>query len=228
MNETKVYIADTADLKNEMLFKKLYHTVSSERRAKIDRYLFEKDKRLSLAAELLLKKGLQDAGLDKYRLRYGRGGKPCIEGQSNRYFNLSHSEERAMCVISSREVGCDVEKVQEIELEVARRFFCEEEYEKITEQETVFQRYDIFFRIWTLKESFMKATGLGMALPPDTFQIAMHSDIITVKQTISRENWNFREYDFKDGYKYAVCGMDSRFAEAEWVSFSRETDLAAE
>ena len=53
---TKVYIASTKELDQENRFKFFYETVSLERRQKIDRLRFEKDKKLSLAAELLRKK----------------------------------------------------------------------------------------------------------------------------------------------------------------------------
>lgn len=218
MNKTRVYIAETAVLKDDSLFGKLYNIVSVERQVRIDSYLFPKDKRLSLAAELLMRYGFQAEGLDEYPLGYGENGKPYIQGRSDIFFNLSHSEERVMCAVSGRDVGCDVEKVTEIDLEIARRFFYGSEYERIAREQTLSRRYDTFFRLWTLKESFMKATGLGMALPLDAFQIHI-GDRISLRQSVSGEIWHFKEYDFKDGYKYAVCGLTPDFAEAEFVSF---------
>ena len=55
-NETKVYIADTKVFSDDSFFNKMYNTVSAERQEKIDHLQQKKDKNLSLAAEVLLKK----------------------------------------------------------------------------------------------------------------------------------------------------------------------------
>ena len=204
-------------LEDEAVFSHLYRTVSAERQRKIDGFIFPKDKRLSLAAELLLKKGLYNAGIKEYTIRYGQFGKPYIEDKDI-YFNLSHSEEMVMCTVSSAPVGCDVERVADIDLDIAKRFFYTSEYEMIAAAKDAVGRRDLFFRLWTLKESFMKATGLGMELALDSFRVIIDGEKINVEQFVDRNNYYFREYDLKNGYKYAVCGMKDDIADAQLVS----------
>lgn len=218
MNGIRVYVADTKELNDDLFFGKLYKTVSRQRREKIDRMVFRKDKMLSLAAGLLLKKGLEDQGIDAadLQVRYGKNNKPYIEGI---HFNLSHSEEKVMCAISDREVGCDVEKVTDIDMEIAKRFFYTTEYALIAGKRNHRERCETFFRLWTLKESFMKATGLGMELALDAFRIDVEGDRISVWQRVDEKTYYFREYEMKDGYQYAVCGLTPEFGEMEAVSF---------
>lgn len=223
--KNRIYIARTEELKNKELFGRLYSTVSPGRREKIDRMVFNKDKRLSLAAGLLLVKALGDMGTEDYSVVYGKNGKPYLKDKDI-YFNLSHSEEAVMCAVSPCEIGCDTEKVTEIDLEIAKRFFYNKEYEMIISGRTDAEQQDMFFRLWTLKESFMKATGLGMELPLDSFGIEITADGISVRQNIGKEKYYFKEYNLSDGYKYAVCSLLPHFEnEAELVTFSTEGEM---
>ncbi len=217
MNKTNVYVADTKLLKDKDVFGELYQTVSPDRQRKIDAFRFEKDKRLCLAAELLLKKGLSDAGIESFNVKCGVFGKPYIENEGI-CFNLSHSEEMVLCAVSSKEVGCDVEKITDIDLEIAKRFFYTTEYDAIMAAQSYEERCHTFFRLWTLKESFMKATGLGMKLPLDRFRIDISGAEITVFQSVDKKRYFLKEYHFHNGYKYAVCSLTDDFADAEFVS----------
>ena len=64
----------------------------------------------------------------------------------------------------------------------------------------------------------MKATGLGMELALDSFRVIFDGGKINVEQFVDRNNYYFREYDLKNGYKYAVCGMKDDIADAQFVS----------
>lgn len=216
MNKTKVYVADTKVLENESVFRELYQTVSLARQQKIDAFLFEKDKRLCLAAELLLRKALLEDGIDQFEISYGAHGKPYIN-HAGIYFNLSHSGERVLCAVSNKEVGCDVEQIADIDLEIAKQFFCNEEYEQICTQKKEEQQ-NLFYRIWTRKESYMKATGLGAMLPLNSFCIKLEGDTIRVCHADSLEAYYFKEYHLKDGYQYTVCSQLASFEEIKVLS----------
>ena len=219
MNSIKVYVADTSCLEDNVLFENLCKTVSSQRREKINRISFDKDKRLSLGAELLLKKALSDIGVENFEVDYIKNGKPCIKGGVDLFFNLSHSGERVMCAISCFDVGCDVEKIKPVNLKIAERFFFENEYKVIAKLTTEQERQDMFFRLWTLKESFMKVTGLGMKLPLDSFSINISDEEISVSQNVDENTYYFKEYDLEKDYKYSVCGLVNAFDDAINVDF---------
>lgn len=232
----RVYLADIKELENQELYQRLYPLVSKQRREKMDRLQDESKKRSSLAAELLLRRALADweqgiehgnkkpefqyteHGNKELEFQYTEHGKPYLDGI---HFNLSHSEDRVMCVLSEKEVGCDVEKMAGLNLQFAKRFFAEQEYENICSKESEEERRKTFYRIWTLKESFMKATGLGMKLPLDSFAFSLENDQISVCQSVNREKYYFKEYDLQDGYGYAVCGLVPEFEEIEWVTLSQ-------
>ncbi len=212
MIATKIYAADVTELENEHWYKAAYQTVTHERQQKTDTFRDGRDRQLSLGAELLLIHGLERIGMDLSEMSYyyGDHGKPYLKGGQDIYFNLSHSEEMVICAISSREIGCDIEKISAVNLNIAKRFFHSSEYERIVDQETEGSKRDMFFRLWTLKESFIKMTGLGMRLPMNSFCIHLNVDGITVQQKENHRTCYFQEFHLGGNYKCSICGFDSQ------------------
>lgn len=205
---TLAYIANTEPLKENGLYCIAFDSVSAERKEKVRRYRFLKDKVLSLGAEVLLRKALTDCWITLPEIRYGfeTDGKPFIKGLEGFGFNISHSEDLVMVAVSENRIGCDIEKVTDIDLDIAKKFFFREEYENIAAIPALKERNELFFRYWTLKESFMKVTGLGIRLPLDSFSIILDKNCgISVRQSVDERTYSFEETDFAPGYKCALC-----------------------
>ena len=195
-------------MKENGLYNAAFGAVSAERKDKVLRYRFLKDRVLSLGAEILLKEALKEQDVEITEINYGykTNGKPFLKGIEGFDFNISHSEDFVMVAVSENETGCDIEKITGIDLEIAKKFFFREEYENIAALPASEERNGLFFRYWTLKESFMKATGLGVRLPLDSFQILIGNDGKTgVRQSVDARNYNFTEIDAVPGYKCALC-----------------------
>lgn len=203
--KTVTYYSDTSSLRDQSAYSRYYNGLPDFRKQKADRFVFEKDRLLSVGVWLLLRRGLEDLGEDIDSLEFDEteNGKPYIRNSDIR-FNLSHSHDRVMCVLSDHDVGCDVEMISPIDMNVARRFFYGSEYDMILAETDPIRRHELFYRFWTLKESFMKATGLGFRLPLDSFRIDL-GDAVTVEQHVDGSEYRFAEYDVNDGCRYAVC-----------------------
>lgn len=200
---TVTYLMQTDPLADEALFRDLYQTVSPARQAKIDRFILPRDKKLSLAAGLLLQAGLADHGFRESELTmaHHENDKPFIKDHPELCFNIAHSENLAICSFSNQEIGADVEKVTPADLELARRFFDASEYRTIVAAESP---TDTFFDYWVLKESYMKATGRGFKLPLDAFRIAWAEDIRVYEDDILRP-YHFYHTTVFETFKLAVC-----------------------
>lgn len=188
----------------EILYNK-YMSKKIETNAYISKASGSLKKNLHDDAWALLRRALKEHGFDTdiIEFEFNEFGKPYIK-DSDVYFNLSHSGDYVMCVISGSEVGCDIQKIGPCKDNLAKRFFCNEEYQNIISQKTEDEQIDLFYRYWTLKESFIKATGMGLKLHLNSFQIILGNKI-SIKQSVNNKEYSFIEYNELDGYKCSVC-----------------------
>lgn len=135
--------------------------LSEQRRQLALRYRHELGRRTCAAAYLLLCEGLRkEHGItEKPVFEFGEHGKPSIVGRPDIHFSLSHCREAAICVLSDRPVGIDIESVGRYNERLARYTMNDEEMAQIL----AFNRPDIAFtRLWTQKEAVLKCTGEGI------------------------------------------------------------------
>ena len=111
---------------------------------------------------------------DQWQFLTGEKGKPEIAApalDTPLWFNLSHTDGFAICVTGRvRHLGVDVENMNRRTSyqDLAQRFFAPSESEYIRNLSPSLQR-EAFFRIWTLKEAYIKADGRGLSIPLDSF-----------------------------------------------------------
>lgn len=201
----RTWIAKTDALYDKSIYQKYYESVPKERQEKADRILKLEDRVLSIGVWALLMEARRESGL--------AGGQP---------FNLSHSGRYVLCSIADGEVpdvkvGCDIECVKELRKNVAHRFFSEGESAFIRNCPTKQGQQQAFFRYWVLKESFVKATRLGMALPLHSFEVKIQengeAELIRQPPDIL-EKYYFKEYFVEHvGFKVAVCSTHPTFSE---------------
>ena len=154
----KVYINDHIDLLD---LSAALRQISSQRREQALRFKYEQGQRLCVAAYLLLKEALeeQEGITENPVFEYGEHGKPFIAGRPELHFSLSHCKEAAVCVLSRKPVGIDVESIGRYRDSVARYAMNDEELRQIQQAE----RPEVeFTRLWTMKESLLKMTGEGI------------------------------------------------------------------
>ncbi len=149
--------------------------LTEDERQKIDGFRFAADRHLTLISRVLVRTTLSRYGCipaERWRFRRNDHGRPEIASPvSALRFNLSHTRGLVTCLVSrERTVGVDVEPRDREGrwLELADRFFSVREAEalrRIAESE----RPQRFLEYWTLKESYIKARGLGLAIPLRNF-----------------------------------------------------------
>lgn len=210
-----IYILDTTFLDDEERFCLYYRQMSENRRKKIDAFRFMKDKKLSLGAGILLRESLMYAGVTDIRLEYNKNEKPFLIGEDNIFFNLSHSGKMAVCAVSDRTVGVDIEEEQHFEDSFLHYTCFEEEVKYIhTNAESIDRS---FTELWTIKESIMKFFGTGISLEPNKISIDMNSSIKASCESLDTSGLHFTQYKLS-GYALTVCSEYENFAdELEWI-----------
>ncbi|MGE5645272.1 MAG: 4'-phosphopantetheinyl transferase family protein [Acidobacteriota bacterium] len=133
-------------------------------RERAARFRFESDRRRFIASHTQLRRILArylNVGPAAVRIEIGKLGKPSVEGPVR--FNMSHSGELALYAVALREVGVDVERIR-TDLDVmgiASRFLPAPEALELGELEPG-ERTRAFFRLWTRREAWLKARGIGL------------------------------------------------------------------
>ena len=114
-------------------------------------------------------------------------------------------------------VGCDVERKQKARMEVARRFFAPAEQQILLSAKTEEERDLLFGRLWTLKESFLKVEGKGMAMPLDSFAMELGDPSRLAGERASQ--YRFQEFELPD-YCASVCVKRKNQSENDTFFFS--------
>ena len=153
-------------------FDRLETRLSPDERARAQRLRIEAARHRLILARTLLRSELGAIlGVEPRRLEFevAERGKPFLTSPSPPSppgFNLSHSGDVVVVAIALGEIGVDVERLRRMTKaeRLARRFFGPAEFAAVqSSPETA--RDHLFLRIWTQKEAYLKATGLGVGMP---------------------------------------------------------------
>jgi 4'-phosphopantetheinyl transferase len=140
-------------------------------------------------------------------------------------FNISHSAGVALLAFArGKEIGVDVEQLRhDFDLEaIARRFFSAHEQEQLSALPAE-NRFDAFFRCWTRKEAYMKATGEGLSLPLHQFDVSIaEKDLNALLSTRPDSSeamlWSLREVPAGSSYVAALCVRGHDWKLRDWAS----------
>jgi len=156
-------------------------------------------------------------------------GKPIVTGPSDvqRPFNVTHTDGLVMCCIGSANhhaVGVDVERFsRRTNTDLADRNFSKPEIAFLSRCQSDESRKRTFLRIWTLKESFIKAIGTGLTMPLADFTFdQIDSDCPTIRmlnpKLESDLHWRFFAMEPRPGFPAALAVA----TESEDVNLSYE------
>ncbi|MBQ6251767.1 4'-phosphopantetheinyl transferase superfamily protein [Ruminococcus sp.] len=163
-------------------------------------------KELHTHAHRLLRECLRPLGIDYGEdtpVTKGKMGKPSLADRPDIHYNLSHAKGIAACIVSEQECGIDCEKVRERRPNVMKRAFSANERQMV-ESASAEERDLLFFRLWTLKEAYVKALGTGISYPMDKAEFSFRGgEIVT-----DIKDCRFRQYIISGGkYVVSVCEL---------------------
>ncbi|MFT5574730.1 MAG: 4'-phosphopantetheinyl transferase [Bermanella sp.] len=156
--------------------------------------------------------GYLDCSPESLQFDRNEFGKPRLAGEgSPLQFNISLTEGLVLCAVSTdARLGADVEfhAHERSMLEVADQYFSTLEVAELKRLPIAQQRQG-FFRYWTLKESLIKARGLGMTVPLDSFSFRVRGETVKLVSypegfVDKNELWDFRCFEFGSNYSGAI------------------------
>lgn len=189
----KVVIRDISEIKNSNL-DSLISLLPEYRQKQVNSYKQTKTKLLSILAGLIIHDEIGNLDKEIYLNKYGKGYLPTEE---KLFFSISHSGSKVMVVFSDKEIGCDIEMVKPCNLNIAKRFFNENEYNEIINSN---DPNKLFIKYWTIKESALKCIGTG--LNRKLKDIKINNSKLDSEEIILLKSTEI------DGYFYSICELN--------------------
>lgn len=161
-----------------------YNDMSCERKEAVKKLLVPHKQKLKIAADHICRKAVSEfCGIspDQIKFSFGEYGKPYAVGLDV-HFSISHSGDYAVCAVSDKEIGIDIEKIRKINPKTFERFASEKEIGYISSHQNG------LFEIWTLKEAYFKCvgTGIGTDIKNVSFDITENGILCSEKGFVCR------------------------------------------
>ena len=207
----ELYAIDISHTVTVEQLKKYLSLVSAEKRQRLSEFHFEEDMKRSLYGELLVRHlACQKLNIKNCQISFETNiyGKPSIKSFPDFYFNISHAGKQVVCAIDNEPVGVDIEEIKPIELDIAKRFFTENEYTLITEEPEEQQMLK-FYQIWTAKESYIKFIGTGLSTPLSSFSV--YKTKFNEYRITENNKVRIKMIFDIEGYVLSVCYVEKHF-----------------
>lgn len=153
----KIFSVKTKNI-DEKTFNKLLTLLPYNEKQRILNFKNKKSAANSLVAALLVRFALKKVfglSFDEIKIIRPLNQKPYIADIQNVHFNISHSDEFVVCIVSDKPVGIDVQKIKPVPFSVINRVCSEAETKKISSDSD-------FIKLWTKKEAVVKKKGTGI------------------------------------------------------------------
>lgn len=214
-NDVHIWLINVADISQQQLLR-LQTLLSKQELQRNGAYQFDKHRLRDTICRALVRLVLSDflcQSSASLQFECNQYGKPRLtEPNSQLQFNLSHSGDYIACAITlGAPIGIDIETNQRSNdvMEIADHYFSKIEMADLLAYPERDQRVN-FFDYWTLKESYIKARGLGLAIPLNQFSFLLrHKNAVSITfgETIddSADSWTFLQWRLDTHYHLALA-----------------------
>ncbi|MGN7359331.1 4'-phosphopantetheinyl transferase family protein [Paenibacillus sp. SAF-054] len=180
-----------------------------EVRLKAARYRAEQDARREIVSAVLKRVvACERTGIAVDQVQFTKNdyGKPSLKGYPDFHFNISHSADWVVCAVSTEgPIGVDIEQIGEAEDEVARLCFTHTELERWRHCPADL-RDGFFYELWTLKESYVKAIGMGLSVPLSSIGTEKYGDGYYISCNKKVDTCRYmKSMSIDDEYACSVC-----------------------
>ncbi len=189
--------------------------ISEEEQQQYRKFYFDKDRRLYLLSHALLRMAIAhycDCSVHEISFGKNKYGKPFLLNDSQLRFNLSHSNKATAIALHKNHdltLGIDIEchnKNEDI-IDLAFHYFSQDEC-SLLKQYPIEEQLNVFFKLWSLKESYIKSIGKGLSIDLDSFSFSSLEKGITVEHCNADEqqkHWRFFQSPIYKEYMMALA-----------------------
>ncbi|KAJ7370246.1 hypothetical protein OS493_033592 [Desmophyllum pertusum] len=198
--------------------------VQSEEKERIMKFVFKKDAKSALIGRLLMRKVISEftkIPFNEVILKRTEKGKPYLANDitepSLRNFNFNISHQGDFTVLAAEpliQVGIDVMKTTYPSSSTVPKFFhtmrkqfTAYEWQTIKSQPSEWKQLEMFYRHWCLKESYVKATGIGIGHDLQTVEFQINTNELS-PQTVTCDTKFFLHENEMDGWQFEETKLD--------------------
>ena len=218
-SEVHLWHCKQADFSLQELKRQCLPWLTDAERLRFQRFYFDRHRKQLLLGRFLIRsvlsQYLKEFAPPQWRFVQNDHGKPALDPAQNArglYFNLSHSGDRLVLAISKLEtIGVDIESSDKPRrvARIAQRFFSRQEVADLLVLNES-RRLHRFYQLWTLKEAYIKACGLGLAIPLRQFSYAFPTaGQIDITFDKSRQDdatrWQVWQFDVPGNYQLSLA-----------------------
>ncbi len=216
-NEIHLWLVEDQLISDKSLLEKYQTLLNAEEQKRFDRKIFPKHQKQFLVSRALLRSVLggylQQAPEDIVFARnaYGKPRIASFEKPVPISFNLSHTNGLTVLAVTlEHELGVDVESLtRKVDiLKLAERYFSQQEFHELAALD-VKEFNQHFFNLWTLKEAYIKACGMGLAIPLKDFSFHFNNNKLRISFDEARadnpELWQFWQFVHKSKFEIALA-----------------------
>ncbi|HTE42574.1 MAG TPA: 4'-phosphopantetheinyl transferase superfamily protein [Steroidobacteraceae bacterium] len=243
LTEAEVHLWLAADTASPEQLKAYEPFVSDDERRQAARFHFDRDRTRYLVTRALVRTTLSryaSIAPEKWTFATNAYGRPEISnGEApvmRLSFNVSHSRGLiALAISRNRIVGVDIENIRgkDTSTAIAERYFAQDEVTALRALPAGRQAHR-FFELWTLKESYIKARGMGLSLPLKHFSFNFPTEQsvrLTVAESLNdpADRWQFWQMAPSDTHLLALCierAAEMHLTVREGMPLTQESILA--
>ena len=185
----KCVVIDCSQI-DERRYREILSNISEERGSRAESFKSFSDKVMSAVAGLCMEGLASSLGT---KVRRSENGKPVFE-RDDMYLSVSHSGGYVAMAWSDEPVGVDIQRIVPMG-NIERRLLTDSECKVLEDRSD-----RSLTRVWTMKESYLKMTGDGIAkgLPG--------LDVLSDESPVIKEGYRFHTFDISDDVIVTICG----------------------
>ena len=221
-SEIHLWNVDSEDFDLQSLQAQCLGWLTNVELERYQRYQFDRHRKQLLLGRMLIRSVLsryiETIEPASWQFQYNDYGKPSIHKAQQSiplFFNLSHSANRLILAVAGfSELGVDIEaclKPRRVE-RIADRYFSKQEAKELLSLDKA-EQLSRFYDLWTLKEAYIKACGLGLAIPLQQFTYSfLDAEKLAIQFDASRDDdenrWQLWQLQTAGDYKLALAAKN--------------------
>lgn len=214
-DEVHLWLVDMNNVTSPSVSTQWQHLLTDEEQCRMQRFhQTEKQQQFvvgRVALRLILNALLNKPSAQDITFAKSETNKPfLLNNPQGIQFNLSHSGNVILIAVTrGKQCGVDIEAINTSRdvLKLAEFYFHKKEYAALRHCDKS-PDVMLFYKLWTLKEAFVKADGRGMAIPGDGYYFqnidSAMPQLVTTQAVSAKQNWLFHHYFYGKEYSAAL------------------------